>query len=236
MDVGTPPALTGRRSEVRRLQELIGATRATRGGALVLRGEAGIGRTALLDHAPWAAAQRLAIDVPPASTAAAATGLVEFGTRIRFCHPLARSAVYGGRGRRAAAGGPPGAGRGGRTGHGPGPEGVAPGPGLRRSRRRGSGLTVHVHPAGPGRRPAAATGDRSHRFPHMPKHLLQGRSRPGTVRSPMPESPSEHPSRADGIEDEWSTSYGTAGTRGRGPRQGRAGHRRDDQRARSRSR
>ncbi|MFE1932110.1 AAA family ATPase [Streptomyces sp. NPDC059474] len=42
----------------------------------------------------WPAARRLDLDVTPASAEADATGLVEFGTRIRFCHPLARSAVY----------------------------------------------------------------------------------------------------------------------------------------------
>jgi len=42
----------------------------------------------------WPAARRLGIDVLSSSAAAAATGLVEFSTRIRFCHPLARSAVY----------------------------------------------------------------------------------------------------------------------------------------------
>ncbi len=62
VDVGTPPALTGRRSEARRLEELIGATRARTGGALVLRGEAGIGKTALLDHARRAATGLRVID------------------------------------------------------------------------------------------------------------------------------------------------------------------------------
>ncbi|WP_328453494.1 LuxR family transcriptional regulator [Amycolatopsis sp. NBC_00438] len=42
----------------------------------------------------WPAARLLDIDVPAAGEAAAATGLVEFATRVRFCHPLARSAVY----------------------------------------------------------------------------------------------------------------------------------------------
>ncbi|MFD5830659.1 ATP-binding protein [Lentzea sp. NPDC060358] len=42
----------------------------------------------------WPAAEALGVDVPPASADAAATGLVEFTARIRFCHPLARSAVY----------------------------------------------------------------------------------------------------------------------------------------------
>jgi DNA-binding CsgD family transcriptional regulator len=42
----------------------------------------------------WPAARRLDLDVTPASAEADATGLVEFGARVRFCHPLARSAVY----------------------------------------------------------------------------------------------------------------------------------------------
>lgn len=42
----------------------------------------------------WAAARRLDIDVPAASAAAEASGLIQFGTRARFCHPLARSAAY----------------------------------------------------------------------------------------------------------------------------------------------
>ncbi|WP_049578774.1 AAA family ATPase [Streptomyces sp. SBT349] len=42
----------------------------------------------------WPAARRLGLDVAATSAAATATGLVEFSTRVRFCHPLARSAVY----------------------------------------------------------------------------------------------------------------------------------------------
>ncbi|MGW5704007.1 ATP-binding protein [Amycolatopsis japonica] len=42
----------------------------------------------------WAAAGRLDIDVPAASAAAEASGLIRFDTRARFCHPLARSAAY----------------------------------------------------------------------------------------------------------------------------------------------
>lgn len=41
----------------------------------------------------WPAAGRLDIEAT-AGDAAAASGLVEFGARVRFCHPLARSAVY----------------------------------------------------------------------------------------------------------------------------------------------
>ncbi|WP_433728790.1 AAA family ATPase [Actinoplanes sp. CA-051413] len=42
----------------------------------------------------WAAAGRLGLDLTASSDQAANTGLAEFGHRIRFCHPLARSAVY----------------------------------------------------------------------------------------------------------------------------------------------
>ncbi|OON71923.1 ATP-binding protein [Streptomyces tsukubensis] len=42
----------------------------------------------------WSAALRMDIDVAAAGATATATGLVEFSTRVRFCHPLARSAVY----------------------------------------------------------------------------------------------------------------------------------------------
>jgi DNA-binding CsgD family transcriptional regulator/tetratricopeptide (TPR) repeat protein len=53
----------------------------------------------------WPAVQRRGIDVAAASAAVAAIGLVEFSTRVRFCHPLARSAVYlaAGDGQRRAA-------------------------------------------------------------------------------------------------------------------------------------
>ena len=51
----SPGQLVGRQAEIRRIDELAGAARAGRGGALVLRGEAGIGKSALLDHAREAA-------------------------------------------------------------------------------------------------------------------------------------------------------------------------------------
>ncbi|WP_033290924.1 AAA family ATPase [Amycolatopsis jejuensis] len=46
----------------------------------------------------WTAAQQLGIDVAAASAAAEASGLMFFDTRPKFCHPLARSAVYRGAG------------------------------------------------------------------------------------------------------------------------------------------
>ena len=42
----------------------------------------------------WPAVHSLDVDVPTAGAAATATGLVEFGTRVRFYHPLARAAAY----------------------------------------------------------------------------------------------------------------------------------------------
>ncbi|MCR6483020.1 AAA family ATPase [Amycolatopsis sp. OK19-0408] len=42
----------------------------------------------------WDAADRLGVDVRASTTAAEAAGLAEFASQVRFCHPLARSAVY----------------------------------------------------------------------------------------------------------------------------------------------
>ncbi|GGK69079.1 LuxR family transcriptional regulator [Sphaerisporangium melleum] len=42
----------------------------------------------------WPAARLLEIDIPTGSALAGMSGLIEFGTRIRFCHPLARSVTY----------------------------------------------------------------------------------------------------------------------------------------------
>lgn len=49
-------ALVGRQDEIRRLDALLQAARESRGGALVLRGEAGIGKSVLLRHLDEAAA------------------------------------------------------------------------------------------------------------------------------------------------------------------------------------
>ncbi|GAB4000402.1 hypothetical protein GCM10029992_32200 [Glycomyces albus] len=57
---------------------------------LTLAGADPTGDPALL----WTAAERMGIDIPAASAAVEASGLARFGTRTRFCHPLARSAAY----------------------------------------------------------------------------------------------------------------------------------------------
>ncbi|HWH20024.1 MAG TPA: ATP-binding protein, partial [Solirubrobacterales bacterium] len=51
MDRPTPPRLLGRETETATIDDLISRIRGGRGGALVLRGEPGIGKTALLDAA-----------------------------------------------------------------------------------------------------------------------------------------------------------------------------------------
>ena len=51
-----PVMLTGRSAQCRAVDELLGVARAGRSGTLVVRGEAGIGKTALLDYAVAAAA------------------------------------------------------------------------------------------------------------------------------------------------------------------------------------
>ncbi|MFC0068330.1 AAA family ATPase [Umezawaea endophytica] len=57
--VPPPGPLVGRQAEVGRVDELTAAARGGRGGVLVLRGEAGIGKSALLDHARRAAGFRV---------------------------------------------------------------------------------------------------------------------------------------------------------------------------------
>ncbi|WP_033288904.1 AAA family ATPase [Amycolatopsis jejuensis] len=83
-----PVATRIERSFQARLAELADPARKL----LVLASADPTGDPALL----WAAAWELDIDVPSASAAAEASGLVEFGTRVRFWHPVARAAVYRG--------------------------------------------------------------------------------------------------------------------------------------------
>jgi hypothetical protein len=118
------PPLRGRRSECDVLRHVVAGILAGGSRALVLRGEAGVGKTALLEYlatqAPqcrvlpaasrelllvaaaepvgdpltvWHAAELLGIGADAAGPASSAA-LVEFAGRVRFRHPLVRSAVY----------------------------------------------------------------------------------------------------------------------------------------------
>jgi hypothetical protein len=81
------PGLSGRieRSFRRRIEELPAETR----GLLLVAAAEPVGDPTLL----WRAAHILGFDLE-AAAAAEVAGLVEFGTRVRFRHPLVRSAVY----------------------------------------------------------------------------------------------------------------------------------------------
>ena len=54
--------LHGRSAETARIDELLTAARDGRSGALVIRGEAGVGKTALLDYAAAAAGMQVLRD------------------------------------------------------------------------------------------------------------------------------------------------------------------------------
>ena len=51
--------LHGRSAETARIDDLLAAARDSRSGSLVIRGEAGVGKTALLDYAAAAAGMRV---------------------------------------------------------------------------------------------------------------------------------------------------------------------------------
>jgi len=54
--------LLGRQRQTRQIEQLLRAARASEGGALVIRGETGVGKTALLRHAEVeAAAQKMRV-------------------------------------------------------------------------------------------------------------------------------------------------------------------------------
>ncbi|GAA4640617.1 hypothetical protein GCM10023196_106870 [Actinoallomurus vinaceus] len=84
MQTSARDVLVGRQAETRRLDELLGAARAGRGDALVLRGEAGIGKSALLAHARRAATGFRVID---ASGSEFEMDL-PFATLHRLCVPV----------------------------------------------------------------------------------------------------------------------------------------------------
>ena len=57
----SPGSLVGRRDEIERLHALLGAAERGEGGVLVLRGDPGIGKSALLDRVEHAAAERFGV-------------------------------------------------------------------------------------------------------------------------------------------------------------------------------
>ena len=78
--------LLGRQSECRRIDELLDRARAGRSGALAIRGDAGIGKTALLQHA---------MDRAEGMTVVRALGVeseaeLEFSALLEVCWPLRR--------------------------------------------------------------------------------------------------------------------------------------------------
>ncbi|MCY9783874.1 LuxR family transcriptional regulator [Nocardiopsis sp. EMB25] len=61
MPTTSPRPLVGRRDEIDRLRTLVGAVERGEGGALVLRGEPGIGKSALLEHLEHTAPERFRV-------------------------------------------------------------------------------------------------------------------------------------------------------------------------------
>jgi hypothetical protein len=74
----------GRQDELRRIGELIAAAREGRGGALVLRGEAGVGKTALLDQTRRTAVDMRLVDVSGSEFEAE----LPFAVLHQLCVPL----------------------------------------------------------------------------------------------------------------------------------------------------
>ena len=154
-----PAVLRGRTAEQAVIGQLIAAARAGRSGALVLRGEPGIGKTALLDYAA-AAAAAAAAHGSGSGRAAAGTGHRDprgwrrgrGGTALRRPAPAARAGA--GPAARAAAAA---AGRAARS--------VRPVPGRRGSCRRGRSRLGPRRPGRllPGRPRRAVAADRARR-------------------------------------------------------------------------
>src|SRR5437867_10114236 len=99
--------IVSRMAELARLDALLAALVRGEGGALVVHGEAGIGKTTLLEALPViaAACRRAGTDAGQLADAEA-SGLVRLGAGlVTFAHPLIRGLVYseaGAAARRAA--------------------------------------------------------------------------------------------------------------------------------------
>ena len=78
------PVLLGRESECARLDELLERARLGRSGALVILGEAGIGKTALLDHAADQAEGMTVVRTRGIESEAE----LEFSALLDACRPL----------------------------------------------------------------------------------------------------------------------------------------------------
>jgi AAA ATPase domain len=78
------PVLIGRASECELIDELLEQARRGRSGALVLRGEAGIGKTALLDYAVERAAEMTVVRALGIESEAE----LEFSGLLEVCRPL----------------------------------------------------------------------------------------------------------------------------------------------------
>ena len=100
------PAFRGRAREREALDGLLGRVRGGESAVLVIRGEAGIGKTALMRYCArqasdttgdatllWRAAPTLGLG-RDAAVAADAEQLLNIGSQVRFRHPLVRSAAY----------------------------------------------------------------------------------------------------------------------------------------------
>jgi DNA-binding CsgD family transcriptional regulator len=77
--------LIGRESECERLEELLDRARVGRSGALVIRGEAGIGKTALLDYAAETAAEGMTV---VRALGVESEAELEFSALLDVCRPL----------------------------------------------------------------------------------------------------------------------------------------------------
>jgi DNA-binding CsgD family transcriptional regulator len=87
--IRSAPTLLGREAEIAALEQLIGRVRGGRGGALVLRGEAGVGKTALLD----AVAERAQGTTLLRASGVEAEGELAFAAVHRMCGDMLEGSI-----------------------------------------------------------------------------------------------------------------------------------------------